>query len=97
MGSFVQKVDPWADADICYYIQEYEQQNFHNGYNFYPGAECRFDIVDKSFKELIFISVSYIPDKMFGVSTKQPLSNHCIAISKAAEHVTELGCCKCSG
>jgi len=41
MRSPVQNPDPWADADIRYHIQEYMQQNFHDGYKFYPGAECR--------------------------------------------------------
>jgi hypothetical protein len=45
------------------------------------------------FKQLI-LSVFYIPDKISVISPKQRMSNHCTAISEAAEHATELGCCK---
>ena len=37
----MQNLDPLADADIRYCIEEYKQQNFHDGCKFYGGAECR--------------------------------------------------------
>jgi len=40
MRSPVQNQDPWADADIRYYIQEYTQQNYRDGYKSYPGGKC---------------------------------------------------------
>ena len=36
----VQNLDPWADADIRYYIHEYTQQYFTTDENFIPARRA---------------------------------------------------------